>query len=136
MSRLVRPRGALVVEPLEDRANPVSFANGDSYGMGGNVMSVAVGDLNGDGYSDIAAGDAGNGVEILLNDGTGAFVRGEILPIAAPSNLKLADLNADGKLDLFVANTWGHRLCAALGNGDGTFQVVQTKTFSTSTQGS
>ena len=47
-------------------------------------MSVAVGDLNGDGYSDIAAGDAGNGVDIFLNDGTGAFVRGEILPLAAP----------------------------------------------------
>lgn len=135
MSRLVRPRGALVLESLEDRANPVSFSSTDSYGMGSDVRSVAVGDLNGDGHADIAAGDSENGVEVLLNDGTGGFVRGEILPIGAPFNVKLADLNGDGKLDIYVSNAWGSQLCAALGNGDGTFQVVQIKTFSTYTQG-
>ena len=134
MRRAAR-RSTLSAERLEDRVNPVSFSSTTDYWMGGNVMSVAVGDLNGDGHPDIAAGDAENGVEILLNDGTGSFVRGEVLPIAAPFNVRLADLNADGKLDIYVSNAWGSQLCAALGNGDGTFQVVQIKTFSSYTQG-
>ena len=75
----------LSAERLEDRVNPVSFSTTDSFWMGSDVRSVAVGDLNGDGHADIAAGDSGNGVEILLNDGTGAFVRGEVLPIGVRS---------------------------------------------------
>jgi VCBS repeat protein/FG-GAP repeat protein len=123
MKRSHRRRIVLAPSTLEDRINPVSFSTLDDYWIGGNVMSVAVGDFNGDGHNDIAAGNGGNGVEILLNDGTGEFVHGETLPIAAPFHVELADLNADGKLDIYVANEYGQSLYTALGKGDGTFQV-------------
>ena len=125
LPRRTRRRPLLAVERLEVRVNPVSFSTGDGYWLGSNVMSVAIGDLNGDGRADIAAASATNGVEILLNDGTGEYVHGEILPIGAAFHVQLADLNADGKLDLYVANEWGHQLYTALGKGDGTFQVAQ-----------
>ena len=134
MPRRARFRVALSAELLEDRVNPVSFSTHD-YWIGGNVMSVAIGDLNGDGHNDIAAGDGGNGVEILLNDGTGQFVHGETLPIGAPFHVKLADLNSDGKLDLYVANEWGQHLYTALGKGDGRFQVAVGRQFTTDTRG-
>ena len=124
MPRRARTRVALSAELLEARVNPVSFSTTDDYWMGGNVMSVAVGDLNGDGHNDIAAGNGENGVEILLNDGAGEFVRGEILPIGAPFHVELADLNSDGKLDIYVANEYGQSLYTALGKGDGRFDVA------------
>ena len=73
MPRRARPRVALSAELLEDRVNPVSFSTPDGYSVGSNVMSVAVGDLNGDRYDDIAACTVSNGVEILINDRTGKF---------------------------------------------------------------
>ena len=38
----------------------------------------------------------------------------------------VADLNADGKQDLIVANSGDNTISALLGNGDGSFQSQQT----------
>ena len=99
--------------------------------------SVAVQDLNGDGFPDLAVftqcsdntcvtGDAG----ILLGNGDGTFQ-----PIVNYSpggqyarGLAVEDFNADGRPDLAVANECIDSTCAnsaialLLGNGDGTFQ--------------
>ena len=135
MSRLVRSRRALVFESLEDRANPVSFANGDSYGMGGDVSSVAVGDLNGDGHADIAAGDNREG----RRDSPQRWDRG-IRSRGNPAHCRPIQPRAGRPERGWEARSLrreyvGSSARAALGNGDGTFQVVQTKMFSTSTQG-
>jgi hypothetical protein len=82
---------------------------------------VAV-DLNGDGYPDVAvANNGGSNVGVILNDGTGALLAPVNYALSKPAtDIALADLNADGKLDLIALQQCG---CVAvmLGNGDGTF---------------
>ena len=93
MKRPTRPRTRLAPEPLEDRANPVSFGPADGYWAGSNVMSVAVGDLNGDGHPDVVLVCMFNdwrrkgaaSVVWLENDGKGNFTPWQIAD--APSHL-------------------------------------------------
>jgi hypothetical protein len=76
--------------------------------LGVHCSSVGIGDLNGDGQADLVATatNAGN-VSIFLQSPAGA---GSFLPpqtVAAgfqPINVAIADLNADGLLDLAIAN--------------------------------
>ena len=124
------PRAALDVERLEDRVNPVSFET-TGFGTGSNVLSVALGDFNGDGHPDIVAGTGGNEVEVHINDGAGAYTPGANVPIGAPFDVHVADINGDGKLDIFVANSFGQRLVVSLGNGDGTFEMPIARTCRT-----
>lgn len=71
-------------------------------------MQVAVGDINGDGYKDIAYGSA-SGIDMLENDGFGNFTR--VTPSGLPASGKfygccLYDFDKDGDLDL-AASGWG-----------------------------
>lgn len=91
------------------------------------VESIAVGDFNGDGNPDLAeAGTFGSesGVTILLGRGDGTFEDGDTYPTdTSPESIAVADLNADHKLDLAIANSEGGSLDVLLGNGDGTFEA-------------
>jgi hypothetical protein len=90
-----------------------SFAPAISYnGRVGadDLISIALGDMDGDGKQDIVSVNyTRNLLRILLNDGKGVF---RLLPntYATPSVAQgpyaggLADLNADGKLDVVTAN--------------------------------
>ena len=51
---------------------------------------------------------------------------------ANPRSVAMRDVNADGKLDLIVANNDSDTVSVLLGNGDGTFQTQQT--FATGSQ--
>jgi FG-GAP-like repeat/Bacterial Ig-like domain (group 3) len=120
---------------------PVIYSTGT-----GGYDSVAIADLNGDGYADVvvasecldcAHGANPGGVSVLLGNGDGTF--------QAPTNygsggwdassVAIADLNGDGYPDLAVSNlcelsancpTDGAppgEVSVLLGNGDGTFQT-------------
>jgi hypothetical protein len=103
-------------------------------------FSVVIGDLNGDGYPDLAVSTecaetgtcGGGGVNVLMGNGNGTFQA----PVtydsggAGPLALVAADVNGDGFLDLVVAEC-GINSCSGfgdvgvlLGNGDGTFQTA------------
>jgi uncharacterized repeat protein (TIGR03803 family) len=134
----------------------VLLGNGDgtfqaavSYGSGGYTSeccgsySLAVADVNGDGKPDllfandcVSSSNCSNGtVGILLGNGDGTFQ-----PVVAygsggydARSVAVSDLNADGKLDLLVANVCassnncnGGMVSVLLGNGDGTFQTAVT----------
>jgi hypothetical protein len=98
---------------------------------------VLVGDFNGDGKPDIAAGIPGvsGGSDtwtILLGNGDGTFTLKSTLslPSGAIGGATIAgavgDFNGDGKLDLVVTDSSDEAAYLYLGNGDGTFQAPAT----------
>ncbi|MGB8007890.1 MAG: Ig-like domain repeat protein [Terriglobales bacterium] len=110
--------------------------NTGEYGWGG----IAVADLNGDGKLDLVVTmpsfNSGSAyVSVLLGNGNGTFqppVNYAINGGLYLTSMTIADVNDDGKLDLVVGNlglnggnnTGG--VSVLLGNGDGTFQPMQS----------
>jgi hypothetical protein len=124
----------LHLEVLEDRCLPSLFGVFTPYPVGTNPNSVAVGDFNGDGISDLAVADGNGSVNILLGNSNGSF-RAAGAPIQLghdPTSIAVRDFNRDGKLDLVTMNN-DATVSVLLGNGDGTFQsaVPYTTTLPT-----
>lgn len=86
-----------------------AFPTSTTYGAGSEPNAVAVGDLNGDSKLDLAvANRSGSSVSVLLGNGDGTFVAAVNFSTGAfgsnPYSVAVGDLNADGRLDLAVAN--------------------------------
>lgn len=102
-----------------------AFANSNNYAFTGAPHGLVIGDVNGDSYLDIvgasntAAVVAGaDTIGILLGNGDGTF--GAKLEYAAgsrPMRVELADVDADGKLDIAAAN-------GGAGAGAGTISLL------------
>ncbi|HWW84649.1 MAG TPA: VCBS repeat-containing protein [Vicinamibacterales bacterium] len=92
--------------------------------VGVRPLSVAVGDLNGDGQLDLAVvNEFGNPpTSILLGNGDGTFQAAPDVP-ATGDRVLIADFNGDGYQDLAVSNVNGDDVTILLGRGDGTFRV-------------
>jgi hypothetical protein len=84
-------------------------------------VSVALGDLDGDGHVDIVTANQGNDTaSVLLGNGDGTFaVKVDHVTGSGPSLVVLGDLDRDGKLDVVVVESTS--LGVMLGHGDGTF---------------
>ena len=107
-------------------ANEIMLGNGD--GTFGTVIPLNVsglvsvaGDLNGDGHADLVlqAGD----LKVLLGHGDGTFdLSGVFATVGCECDLKLADINGDGILDVALGGNGGSPSAASVlvGNGDGT----------------
>jgi Ca2+-binding RTX toxin-like protein len=97
----------------------------DSF-AGYGPLSLAVGDLDGDGRPDVVTANGSNSVSALLGNGDGGFQTAQ--PYAAglyPSSVAVADFNADGKPDLVTGNLTGDDVSVLLGNGDGSFRAAR-----------
>jgi hypothetical protein len=101
----------------------LSFATATNFAVGAGSRAVAVGDLNGDGNTDIATANTGSSnVSVLLGDGTGSF--GTATNFSVGSNLfalAIGDLNGDGNADIATANYFSNTVSVLLGDGTGSF---------------
>ena len=91
---------------------------------GSSPEALAMGDVNGDGYPDLATANAGNStVGLLLGQGNGTFGPATSYALglmAGPLGIALADLNNDGRLDVATANNSGSvSICLNTGGGLG-----------------
>jgi hypothetical protein len=122
-----RPKPSrLTIETLEARTLPSIGlqAVGNYYTGGYDTQSVATGDFNHDGATDLATVNvAYSTVGVLLGHGDRTFadpvtytVGTSIVVVAA------GDFEGDGNLDLAVADSGGRAVAVMRGNGDGTFQ--------------
>jgi hypothetical protein len=89
------------------------------FAFSGLVTSLAVGDLNGTGFSGFAATVFPNQV-VAFDRFSPSFY--ELFPAgASPESVAIGDFNGDGKLDLAVANSDSNSVTLLLGNGRGAF---------------
>ncbi len=132
-------RGDGTFEPPLDCA--LSVGNG-AWGE----QDVVVEDLNRDGWMDLAVGDLGNRVDVMLGLGGCGFTPISYYDVPGNSGgtwfLRAADMNGDGILDLvsvtaasgpdpndpngFATVLTDNLLAVLLGNGDGTFRSPDT----------
>jgi hypothetical protein len=103
----------------------------------GSEIPLAVADLDGDGIPEvIVANESLDRVSVQQTDGAptadGALTANQIFAqqraegLLAPGAVEMADLNADGRADMLVANRGGNELLVYLGRGDGTFDAARS----------
>jgi len=121
---VVPGQGIAAVAVLLNNGNG-TFAPAIRYGSGitGDVISVAVSDVNGDGHPDIVAGVSSTAtVAVLLNHGDGTFGTASSYNVGnGPGAVVVGDLNGDGHPDIVTANFSDNTVSVLLNQGDGTF---------------
>lgn len=126
-----------VVVHLQEPGGTFSAASGSPFEDGGtDPRSIEAADLNADGRLDlaIAAHTSPGAVMVLLGNGSGGFAPAPGSPFATGADfaqgLAIADLTADGRLDLAVANDQNPGLISVLrGDGAGGFAAVAGSPF-------
>jgi hypothetical protein len=111
---LANATGGFTAQPVKTLENCPAQYNGVTS------MSVALGDINGDGKADIVSSGLSNTVHVYLSNGNGTFsAKITSSGVNNFSNL-LSDLDGDGKTDLVMYDSYG-TVYTALSNGNGTF---------------
>jgi YD repeat-containing protein len=103
------------------------FAAGTERLVGSSPLSVAIGDVNGDGKADmITTNYSSNNISILPGNGDGTFgVKTDVAVVSYPASVALGDLDSDGDLDIVTGNENfsfdSGRLSILANNGGGSF---------------
>jgi len=123
----------------------VLLGNGDGtfqkqvqYPTGPNPYKIEIADFNRDGILDLVSNNFGDSsVSILLGNGDGTFRTKYDYSVSNGQNTghfggAVGDLNADGKLDLLIANSKDNSVSVLFGKGDGKFQSPVQYTYAMS----
>ena len=112
----------VLVEPLSSQT-PL-LVHGTPVEVGSESRRVFMADVNGDRRADLVVLLRGGTVAVRLGDGSGRFSAGPTTGLASdPGAVALADVSADGILDLVVAwrDAAGEYVATSLGTGGGRF---------------
>ena len=94
------------------------FAAPRKLSSGVGPISVAAGDLDGDGDNDLAVTNFGysgigaqglQGLNVFRNDGAATFARTTVATFYGPEHVALADVDGDRDLDMLVVSSSGYR---------------------------
>ncbi len=100
-----------------------TFAAAVTYAVGNGPTGIAVAELNADLFADLViTNKTDNSISVLLGNGDGTFQTAVnyVVPTSAPVAVTVADITADGILDLVVAQST-NAVGVMAGKGDGTF---------------
>jgi glucose/arabinose dehydrogenase len=106
------------------------FSSVQQYATDTHSHGVAAADLNGDGTIDLAVANARTfgtpgSVSVLLGRGDGSFNPAVNYAVGSePKSVMAADLNGDGRADLFTANQGSNNVSVLINNGNGTYAPV------------
>jgi hypothetical protein len=130
---------SVLLNTVELGAATPSFAGPTNLADANGPYAVALGDLNGDGKLDLAvANNSVAGVSVFVNKtGTGATTPSFAAPLTFPTTassaaVAVADFNADGKLDLVIANTGTGNVSVLLNTRTAAALSFSHKTFAVS----
>ena len=127
-----------IIVLLGDGTGDFVPAAGSPFPAGDRPWSLAQADIDGDNDLDlVVANSQSDDIVLLLGDGTGNFSPSASSPISvglSPSALAAVDLNADGAVDLVVANRGSNNLSILIGDGLGSFSETAASPISVGTQ--
>ena len=91
------------------------------FGSGAGSRSIALPDLNGDGFKDIAYVNNGNAdITVSFNNGSSSFGSAwRYFAWDLPDDLVIGDFDNDGDIDIAVANSYYSIIFVLLNGGDG-----------------
>jgi hypothetical protein len=117
-----------------------TFAPAVNYSVGAFPVDIVAGPLTSGGLPDIIVTNGNSTTAtVLFNNpaSPGTFLRSVTLQLGAnsPRNVRLADLNGDGFLDIITADYGSNQISVLLNNGDGTFAAAHTYSAGTNTRG-
>ncbi len=122
-SSINSPKGTISVLLNNGKSGLGTFAAAATYTVGRLPYQVAIGDVNGDGYPDLAVTNyGGNTVSILYGSKTGTFTAGPTLTTGSePYGVAIGDFQHNGHPDVAVTCFGIDMLYVFPNNGDGTF---------------
>lgn len=114
-------------------AAPAAFAAGQTVALKAapnsplpvNAYAVAIADVNGDRHQDLIV--TAEHLQIFLGDGSGKFRSAPDFDLDTgghQTELAVADVNGDGKLDVLTADHQVYSVCVFLGDGKGKFAAT------------
>lgn len=134
--------GYLDIVVANQNANSVSVLLGNAagtfapspnspYSVGARPHSVAIGDLNKDGYLDVATANFDDHtVSVLFGDPARTFSQSTSYSVGTnPHSIAVGDLNKDGYLDITTANHGANSVSVLFGNSAGTFSPAPNSTY-------